>query len=505
MKMLQKAGIILTVAAASFLPLKAQLPNKLLDKAVVDSTYSMKAEGSKFRLKIEQVQGPGTLIDSMEYTVPIKVDVDKKNIIDLGLGQGQMEVKNFDPLGKQIELKALNPDALIKDVLLRNNQRLVYTIDTTKPPQVGDDIWDVTLGIPDHPQSDGSYYPVQVHLYYSHLAYATKNNMMLDSLMLPLDQKYANFSAQKQVHFLFQSLPATPYPGVDMPEHVKMTTDATFMAIKAKSGLCAGHPEEDVYPTTVLISHYVDPNNPHAPYQFMCQNANPQCNFSNPSMQFYLSYESTYVRADTDTSAEWLGANGAATYPYKDDPNKRGPPAFVLNQDSAHYICFGFKPYADSTDLNHIFYSFYPLIYLKDTEQGREVARSTSELHYNYAVVKIEAPDRLTYTLNSGDLIGTWHQKDTIVPTGVNEPQVRMQEAMNIFPNPAAHEATIQTSHSNESRTFYVFDAMGRIVSEFGINAGEEQHRLNIEAFPAGIYFITGKRNGEKTTALVVE
>ncbi|MFH1094631.1 MAG: T9SS type A sorting domain-containing protein, partial [Candidatus Micrarchaeota archaeon] len=302
--------------------------------------------------------------------------------------------------------------------------------------------------------------------------------------------------------FFFQSLPATPYPGVDMPEHVKMTTDATFLAIKTKSGLCAGHSEEVVYPITVLSPHTETSSNPDM-YSF--QNADPQCGRSNASRQFYISYSGVYVRKDT--AETWWGAMPAPTYPYKDDPHKRGPPAFVLVQDSSHYMCFGFLKYADSTDLNHIFYPFYPLIYLQDTERGREEARSTSELRYNYAVVKIEAPDRLTYTLNIGDLIGTWNQKDTLVPTGVNEQSpARSQESMKIYPNPAAHEATVKLSQAPvENRTFYVFDALGRIVSEFGINAGEDQHRLNLEAFPAGIYFITGKRNGEKTAMMVVE
>ncbi len=169
---------------------------------------------------------------------------------------------------------------------------------------------------------------------------------------------------------------------------------------------------------------------------------------------------------------------------------------------------FFFNSEADSTDPNHIVYHYHPLLRVKDTELGKWIDQTkTGRIRYNYADVKIEAPDRLTYTLSSGDLFGTWHQNDTIVPTGIYEPApAQSQENLAIYPNPATHEATIKLSQASaQDRMFYVFDAMGRMVSEFGINAGEEQHRLNLEAFPTGIYFITGKRNGEKTATLVVE
>ncbi len=485
-----KVAVQATIFTLAFLTANAQLPDKLLDKQAVDSKYNMKAQDSKLRLKIDQVQGPGTLVDSMEYTVPIKVDVDKKNIVDLGLGQGQMGIKDFDPTAKRIELVG-EKDASIKEVLLIDNHWLVYTVDTTKPPQVGDYIWDVKLDIPDHPQSDGSYYPVVVHLHYSRLEYA-QNNMMLDTLKLPLEMIYSTFKGEKQVHFLYESLPAKLYPGVDMPEHVKMTTDATFLAMKAKSGLCAGHPEEVVYPITVLSPHTETSSNPDM-YSF--QNADPQCGRSNASRQFYISYAGIYIRKDT--AEAWLGSHPAPTYPYPDDPNKRGPPAFVLNQDSTHFLDFGFKPYADSTDLNHIFYPFDMWIYLWNTKTGTYEAQSTTgELRYNYADIKTVSPDSLIYTINSGNLIGTWNQKDTLVPVGVNEPPKGiLTPDLKIFPNPASDEITIQRQ-SIEPAKYYIYTSHGIQVGEINMKEGETDKKVNLRDLPAGELWITDRKHG---------
>ncbi len=494
MKMWQKAKqtakavtFVAAATALTFMSLKAQ-PDRFKDKEAVDSTYKMKVDGSSLKLNITQVQGPYTLIDSMEYTVPIKVYVGTESVVDLGLGQGQMVVKSFDPASKLIDLVGAK-DAYIKEALLIDKHWLVYTVDTTKPPQVGDHIWDVKLDIPDHPQSDGSYYPVVVHLHYSRLEYA-KNNMMLDTLKLPLEQMYGTFKGEKQVHFYYESLPATPYNGVDMPEHVKMTTDATFLAIKAKSGLCAGHPEEVVYPITMLFPHTETSSNPD---MYALQNADPQCGRNNSSRQFYISWEAVYVRKDTTQA--WWESDAARTYPYPDDPNKNGPPVFVLNQDSTHYIEFFCKPYADSTNPEHIFYPLYPLIRLFDYKTGWVVAQSPSEIKYNYADVKIVSPDSLIYTLNSGALIGTWNQKDSLVPVGVNEPQARMQEAMQIFPNPASDEITIQRQ-SIEPAKFYLYTSQGIQVGEIDMKEGETDKRVNLQNLPSGELWITDRKHG---------
>ncbi len=491
MKMWQKAKqtakALTFVAAATmlqFMSLKAQLPNKLLDKAVVrDGTYNMKAQDSKLRLNINRVQGPGTLIDSMEYSVPIKVYVGTESVVDLGLGQGQMVVKNFDPASKQVEMQALNPDALIKDVLLRDNQRLVYTIDTTKPPQVGDDIWDVTLGIPDHPQSDGSYYLVQVHLGYSR-AY-TKNNMMLDKLKLPLGMIYSSYTAEKQVHFFFESLPARPYPGIDMPEHVKMTTDATFSAIKAYSGLCAGHPEEVVYPTVILTSMYPDPKNPGGG-TYALQNANPQCGMDNSSGTFYVSWKGEYIRSDT--LGAWLESSSV--------PNDVSKPVFYLHLDSTHYthlIDFGFKPDADSTNPNHIFYPFDPLVRLIDGKTGWVVAQSPSEIKYNYTDVKIVSPDSLICTLSFGDLTGTEHVRDSTISSVA--PNWTRTQSMKIFPNPASDEITIQRQ-SIEPAKYYIYTSHGIQVGEIDMKEGETDKRVNLKDLPSGELWITDRKHG---------
>ncbi len=510
MTMLQRAKMTamgVTFAIATALMAKLPLPDPIVfkDKQPINALWDMSLEGSKLKVKTNNpVQGPATYIDTLEYSTPIQVAYNQS--VKLGLGEPEMQVVSFDLGGQQIKLQAVDSNAAIQSINLTNGSQLTYAL-KGQAPSTGDYAWSCSMAMGDR-QPDGSYL-VQLDLKYNHIPatpYNTypKYQMRVDTLVLPLGMEYATFTGT-QVQFLFKSRSDTTYLGVGhLSPYVELTSDATFPAIRAQSIMCPDvtHGDPWVYPVTLLVSHHIDPQHPHDQNP-MYQDADPQCSIDNSIRKFYQAEQSFYTR--TNTSQAWMLDGAMDTFPYKDDSKKRGPPAFVLNQDSTHYICFGFKPYADSTNSDHIFYPFYPLIRVMDMEKGQWVASSPSEIKYNYADVKIVSPDSLIYTISSGDLFGTWHQKDSLVPTGVNEPSPAQKESMNVYPNPATQEATIQMSPSNESRTFYVFDALGRMVSEFGINAGEEQHRLNLEAFPAGIYFITGKRNGEKAGMMVVE
>ena len=447
MKMTQKAGIafaaLASVFAASVLSLKAKPLESftLLDKQPVDKTLSMPLDGSTFRIKTNNpVQGPYTPVDTLEYSAQLKVAYNQP--LSLGLGEAQMRVVSFDLQGQKIILQAMDSTATIQTVILQSNGYVIYDHPDGEP------IWGCKLKMSDKPETDGSY-KVQMTLTYARGQY-TPNKMDLDTVPLPLGMEYITFGG-KQVKFFYNSLPASesvPIKG----EYVEMTTNATYNAIRVHPYTGNGYDWD--YPNKVLISHT------HYQAGELFQDMYSQNSSSDP---FYKNVGGVYIHVDT-TDGEWMAADGAPTYPDKNDPTKRGTLSFTFMLDSASSIFFRHEQVADSTNQNHIFFPVYPKLWL--TVNHADVATSTSEIKYNYSDVKIEAPDegmdkssRITYTINSGDLFGTWNRKDTLVPTDVPE-QTQKQNLLG-YPNPAGDRFTIQGNEYLDNATVKIYNVYG--------------------------------------------
>ncbi len=336
MKMLQRAKMTamgVTFALASALTAKSPLPDPIVfqDKKPVNVVWDMSLEGSQLKANTNNpLQGPATFIDTLEYSAPIRVAYNQS--VSLGLGEPEMQVVSFDLGGQQIKLQAVDSNAAIQSINLTNGSQLTYAL-KGQAPSTGDYAWVVNLTIGER-QGDGSY-PVQLDLKYNHIPATPYNTypqyqMRVDTLVLPLGMEYATFMG-KQVQFLFESLPAAHYNannGVDMPPHVRLTTDATFPAIRAQSIMCPDvtHGDPWVYPKTIIISLTTHPTG--SPYPYMYQNADPQCTEDNPSGKFYMNIQGFPVRSNA--TGVWLSTGAANTV--------NGPAYFVLNQDSSHYI-----------------------------------------------------------------------------------------------------------------------------------------------------------------------
>jgi hypothetical protein len=73
---------------------------------------------------------------------------------------------------------------------------------------------------------------------------------------------------------------------------------------------------------------------------------------------------------------------------------------------------------------------------------------------------------------------------------GIKHPQYASLGTGNllIIPNPATHEVTIRYSISDIRYSIFIYDLYGRKQSEIIIPPGQEQIRLDVSAYPAGVY-----------------
>ena len=71
----------------------------------------------------------------------------------------------------------------------------------------------------------------------------------------------------------------------------------------------------------------------------------------------------------------------------------------------------------------------------------------------------MDKSSRITYTINSGDLRGTWNRKDTLVPTDVPE-QTQKQNLLG-YPNPVGDRFTIQGNEYLDNATVKIYNVYG--------------------------------------------
>lgn len=85
------------------------------------------------------------------------------------------------------------------------------------------------------------------------------------------------------------------------------------------------------------------------------------------------------------------------------------------------------------------------------------------------------------------------------VPTTVSLNEVDLSHSISLYPNPATHSITIETTGLKNSN-WSVFDGMGRMVTTgFTINVHHAKTQINIDNYAAGIYYLHFT-NKEKTT-----
>ena len=84
---------------------------------------------------------------------------------------------------------------------------------------------------------------------------------------------------------------------------------------------------------------------------------------------------------------------------------------------------------------------------------------------------------------------------------GVSVADVELNDIVNIYPNPATDNVTIdwEITSGDNNRTVTVYDINGRIVLNESVNADVFSQSLNVEGLEAGMYMVEVK-NGEFTT-----
>ena len=97
----------------------------------------------------------------------------------------------------------------------------------------------------------------------------------------------------------------------------------------------------------------------------------------------------------------------------------------------------------------------------------------------------------------TGDSLGTYSTGlnadacaiDFRLPTGISN-NGTIQEAVNIYPNPASDFVGI-TMNSSNIKEIKVMDLTGRILETIPVQRGEDNIRINVSGYPSGIYFLS--------------
>ncbi|MEO1257375.1 MAG: T9SS type A sorting domain-containing protein [Bacteroidota bacterium] len=69
---------------------------------------------------------------------------------------------------------------------------------------------------------------------------------------------------------------------------------------------------------------------------------------------------------------------------------------------------------------------------------------------------------------------------------------------LQLFPNPATHQATLQFGRAISSGTVTVTDMTGRTILQRDMESGESQSLLDVSGWKAGTYFIKIQLDNEK-------
>ncbi|MEL7250999.1 MAG: T9SS type A sorting domain-containing protein, partial [Bacteroidota bacterium] len=103
------------------------------------------------------------------------------------------------------------------------------------------------------------------------------------------------------------------------------------------------------------------------------------------------------------------------------------------------------------------------------------------------------------YRLRQVDFDGQW-EYSKVCSVEFDSPSVQIK----VFPNPAVHYATLSLPNFSSEALVQVIAPDGRIMKQMNIREGEQQVRLDVQTWPAGVYFIQLRLDGQNYTQRLI-
>lgn len=124
------------------------------------------------------------------------------------------------------------------------------------------------------------------------------------------------------------------------------------------------------------------------------------------------------------------------------------------------------------------------------TQKG--AGNSTEPIHYSF-MDKRPAQGMNYYRLKQVDFDGTTTFSKVI------SVKLNHENTVQVFPTVASHAVTVSIQNPTEEAQIFVFDFSGKLIQNQTIEAEQSDYKLNVEALPAGPYFIklSGKNHDQ--------
>ncbi len=323
--------------------------------------------------------------------------------------------------------------------------------------------------------------------------------MPLGELSMPVGGSFANLSVSgldKAMQVRLVSLPSSDHRntvggiGHELKQHAILEyagnpkKDKVFKAYDLE---CPS-PEVPVKPTEIVFS--MQDYNKGIPAPVAWSNPLDRCGHGGSYDTYYVTNgQFGQYAIDADGKERGIGAargNTADHLPY-----------FGFDQPDKAYFLMTFKK-ADGQMPDQAF----PIdlhVALLDKKNNVLFNGNSTALFYNDASLEIfhhQDPSIsdtavISYGINPYFTV-TW---STNLVVGVDEPKETVAPALNVYPNPASDEITIQRQ-SIEPAKFYLYTSQGTQVGEINMKEGETDKKVNLRNLPSGELWITDRKHG---------